>query len=145
MFDSRNEKYEKTHKEVIVEGELRVKQLFNYLDALGLPKKVWLSEDATGIVQRVEYDPTTNQLVGLVPSIDGNTGMPKLSTYSVRNAGDIEKHLKNRPSSLVYIVMAQPLVENIPPFLLQIFGTDNKFTAENVDKRWIRTKKELAK
>lgn len=41
--------------------------------------------------------------------------------------------------------MAQPLKENIPPFILQIFGTDNKFTGKNVTKRWKYIRKELEK
>lgn len=41
--------------------------------------------------------------------------------------------------------MAQPLKENIPPFCLSIFGTDNKFLASDVLKRWSYIKEELEK
>lgn len=39
--------------------------------------------------------------------------------------------------------MAQPLKENIPPFCLCIFGTDNKFLASDVLRRWDFIKEEL--
>lgn len=38
----------------ILEGELRLKELIEYLDKYELPKFVWISEDATGIVSKVE-------------------------------------------------------------------------------------------
>lgn len=34
--------------------------------------------------------------------------------------------------------MAQPLQDNTPSFCLSIFGTDNRFTASDVLKRWIK-------
>lgn len=61
----------------IVEGELRSRELKNYLDVLGLPKCVWICEDASGIVAGVKHDPSTNQLVGLVLPLDSNTGIPR--------------------------------------------------------------------
>lgn len=48
-------------------------------------------------------------------------------------------------SKLVYVVMAQPLNESIPPFILQIYGTNNKFLAANVVERWNFMKSELEK
>lgn len=32
--------------------------------------------------------------------------------------------------------MAQPLDENVPPYVLQLFGTNNSFKSEEVLKRW---------
>lgn len=46
-------------------------------------------------------------------------------------------------SRLVNIVMAQPLDEKIPPFILQIYGTNNKITGKNVVDRWKIMKSEL--
>lgn len=39
--------------------------------------------------------------------------------------------------------MVQPLKQNIPPFCLSIFGTDNKFTANEVTLRWQYIKEKL--
>ena len=35
-----------------------------------------------------------------------------------------------------FVYMAQPLSEGIPAFCLACMGTDNKFTAHHVLKRW---------
>lgn len=50
--------------------------------------------------------------------------------------------MKGEKSSLVYVVTAQPL-NCVPPFILQVYGTNNKFTAQNVHLRWQHTINEL--
>lgn len=49
-----------------------------------------------------------------------------------------------KPSKLVNIIMAQPIKIGAPSFCLSIFGTDNKFTAENVLTRWNLIKQKLS-
>lgn len=51
--------------------------------------------------------------------------------------------MKKQTTSLVYIVMAQPLQTGIPPFVLQIFGTNNKFNSQHILNRWKFTVAEL--
>lgn len=109
------------------------------------PNKVWLSEDGTGIIRKAVYDVATNQLVGINLSIDDITGMPITCTYVARSLGDIERHMRNTLSSLVYVIMAQPIKPNCPPFVLQLFGTNNKFTSVDVLNRWKFTITELEK
>lgn len=41
--------------------------------------------------------------------------------------------------------MAQALDEQVPPFILQIFGTNGKFTAHDTVRRWHHEKLELGK
>lgn len=48
-------------------------------------------------------------------------------------------------SKFVYIVMAQALDEKIPPFILQMFGTNAAFSTQDVVNRWHFTKSELQK
>lgn len=113
------------------------------MQKIGAPLTVWLSEDASGIVQRVVYDVSSNKLIGLNLPINEFTGMPISSTYLATSLSTIESHMRNPKSSLVYIVMAQPVKVNSPPFLLQIFGTDNKFSNLDVTNRWKHTIAEL--
>lgn len=120
---------------MVIEGEVRSKDLSDYLDKMGSPKIVWLSEDGTGIVSRVEYDSSTNQLVGLVLPLNDKTGIPIPYSFPADSQENIEAFMKKEKSKIVYIVMAQPLKEGIPPFLLQIFGTNNKFSADSVTRR----------
>lgn len=120
---------------IIIEGELRVKELKTYLVEKKYPLRIWVSEDATRITENVQYDPRTNQLVGLVLPLDIN-GMPIKNSFLATSARTIEEHMKNQPAALVYSIMVQPLYENASPFCLCVFTTDNKFTADNVVARW---------
>lgn len=90
-----------------MEGELRSKQLAEYLEEIKSPKYVFLSEDASGIVQKVMYDCYSNQLVGLVLPFNSVNGMPKMFSFEAKTAEDIENYLKLPQSTLVYIVAAQ--------------------------------------
>lgn len=132
----------------IIEGELRCEQLSKYLENLHVDKTVWISEDGSGIVSNIHYDSIFDQLVGYVLPNCPSTGSPIPFSFKARDADEITKHMSNpniKQSSLVYLVMAQPLNENAPPFVLQIFGTDNRFSKEDVIKRWRHTENELAK
>lgn len=131
--------YINEHKPRIIEGELRCKQLKRFLEVLEVPLRVWLSEDASGIVSKIEFDPQTNQMIGIVLPMDSSTGMPTAFTYLARNAEEIELNMRQNKSTLVYVVMAQPLVKNVPPFILQLFGTNNKFKTSQVLQRWKHT------
>lgn len=114
-----------------------------YLEDLKAPLCVWLSEDATSIVQKIEFDPETNQMIGIVLPTDTNSGMPVPFSNLARNAEEIQANMQKNSSHSVYVVMAQPLAQHIPPFVLQLFGTDNKFKTQHVLLRWQHTLKEL--
>lgn len=136
-------KYINQDKNLLTEGQLRCSELKIYLDKIGAPHTVWLSEDGSGIIQRAVYDMRSNKLVGINLPIDELTGMPIASSYFARSLSEISKHMNNRLSSLVYAVMAQPVKSKCPPFVLQLYGTDNKFTTRNVLDRWEHTINEL--
>lgn len=138
-------RYINEHKIRVVEGEIRAKELADYLTKMNCTKNVWLSVDATVITSKVTYDPNANQLVGLVLPSDEITGCPKPFTYIASNAECIKGHLMKAKSSVVYVIMAQPVDEKVPPFVLQMFGSDNKFKTTDVLKRWKHTNAELEK
>lgn len=62
--------------ERIFDGHLRTQELRKYLTERNLPLIVSLSEDATRIDGRIQYDSKSNQIVGFIPPIDARTGMP---------------------------------------------------------------------
>lgn len=135
----------KDNRTRITEGYIRSKELSDYLDNLQAVKTVWLSEDATAIVAKVVYDSVTNQMVGIVLPMDEATGCPKPFTFLATDAEIIKQHLTNDRSSVVYLLMAQPLDEKIPPFVLQMFGSNQKFTTKDVVHRWDLITNELKK
>lgn len=108
-------------------------------------RRVWISEDATAITAKVNYDPSTDQLVGITLPIDSKTGCPIVLNYEARDEAAIREHLKHPKSKFVYLVMAQPLDEKVPPFILQIFGTNSEFKTIDVIHRWKVMQTELQK
>lgn len=131
-------------KDRIIEGKLRTEELAKYLQNTQSPNMVFLSEDATGVVTKVVFDSNSNQLIGIVPPFDEN-GMPELFSFKADSSEQIKHHLKQPKSTLVYVVVAQPLKRKTPPFILQIFGSNNKFKTIDVLKRWRYTVRELKK
>lgn len=122
---------------IITEGILRLDELKVYLNNRQQPMWVSLSEDATRIINRIQYDSQTNQLLGFVLPTDQNTGIPIPFIYKARNAEEMCSHFCNNPkiAKFVNTVIAQPL-GGAPPFCLLIYGTDNRYTTDNVAKRW---------
>lgn len=129
----------------IVEGQIRAKELSEYLGRLKSTKCVWISEDATAITSKVTYNASTNQLIGLVLPTNKETGCPKTFAYSAFDAETIKKHLMEKKSTVLYLVMAQPIDELLPPFVLQMYGSDNTFNSQDVIRRWNYTHSELSK
>lgn len=131
-------------KDRIIEGELRCKQLVDYLERINAPKCVFLSEDGSGIIQKIVYDAHSNQLVGLMLPFNDN-GMPEMFSFEAKTAEEIEQYIQLPQSTLVYIVVAQPLKIGAAPFILQLYGTNNTFTTTDVLNRWVYTASELNK
>lgn len=67
------------------------------------------------------------------------------NSFVAKDAGTIERFIHMPKSKFVYVVMAQPLDETIPPFILQIFGAEATSNSRDVVNRWNFTKLELAK
>lgn len=128
-----------------IEGQLRVAELSRYLDRRGLARVVVLSEDATRINNTVQYDAKTNEILGFVLPADKN-GMPIPHSYLATSFSEICDHFSKKTcyAHYVNVVMAQPLGK-VPAFCLLLFGSDGKYTAEDVSKRWQFIKSELAK
>lgn len=130
-------------KACISEGEIRSAELAKYLSERKAGNDVWLCEDGSGIISKIQYDPTLDQLVGIVLPIDCDSGCPKKFEYTARTEEEIRMFMQYKKSTLVYIVMAIPLKNGVAPFILQLYGTDNRFKAIDVIRRWDCTIQEL--
>lgn len=130
-------------RKCILEGELRCADLAKFLFDRQAGTDIWLCEDASGIISKIQYDQTLDQLVGMSLPIDEITGCPKRYEFTTRDENEIRKYMQQSKSSLVYIVMAIPLKGGIPPFILQMYGTNNRFKTTDVIKRWNHTIEEL--
>uniref|UniRef100_A0A336MEY4 CSON014468 protein n=1 Tax=Culicoides sonorensis TaxID=179676 RepID=A0A336MEY4_CULSO len=121
--------------ENVIEGEVRVKEFIKFLEVNKLPPVVWLSEDATRSITKIEYDSKADKFVGFVLPLDEN-GLPESSKFTNMSAKNLVVALKEHPkSSYVYTIMVQPLQDRAASFCICVFGTDNKFKTPEVKKR----------
>lgn len=134
---SSTNRYIRRTNDNIIEGVARCDELLLYLQERNLPLVVSLSEDGTRNDGRVEYDSSTNQMIGFVQPISQQTGMPIPFSYKARNAAEMFQHFASGTdqSHFVNVVMAQP-VAKVAPFCLLVFGSNGKYTTEDVAKRW---------
>lgn len=119
----------------IEEGQMRFRDLKNFLRNNGYPMRVWISEDQTKIVERVEYDSKTNKIVGCAPRMN-NEGLAINANYATSAKAIVDCCTTQERASYAYIIMAQPLQNNSMPFCLCVYGSNNKFTFSSVLARW---------
>lgn len=119
----------------IVEGELLVNDLKDYLTKKNQPMWVSLSEDGTRVENRLQYDSKTDQLVGYVLPLNGN-GMPMSYSFKARTASEMLIHFMSNTqvANNVNTIMAKPL-GNAPAFCILLFGT-HKYVAQDIANRW---------
>lgn len=100
----------------IFDAHLRTKDLLKYLTERKLELIVSLSEDATRIDGRIQYDSVRNQIVGFFSPLDEDTGMPIPDAFPARSCAEIVKHFSigNSPAKYDNVVMAQPLAKYLP-------------------------------
>jgi len=121
--------------EKFAEGVFRIKELKDFLVLHDCPFIVHLSEDATAVTGRIQYDSARNQIVGFALPLDSN-GRPIVGSYPATSASLIAEYFKQKSTSrYAYCIMATPLKDGAPSFCLVFFGTDNKFTAADVKSR----------
>jgi len=129
--------------EKFAEGTFRIKQLKDFLILHDCPLIVHLSEDATAVTGRIQYDSVRNQIVGFPLPYDSN-GIPIAGSYPATSASVIAGYFKQRYGSrYAYCIMVSPLEKEAPSFCLAFYGTDNKFTTEDVKIRIAWTKEAL--
>ena len=122
--------------ETMHEGVFRFDELRQHLDQYNAPLCISIAEDATRVIGRVDYNGETDRCVGFVLPSNAN-GLPIVNAFIAVSFAAIEKMFcDNAVSKYAYVYMAQPLCSSVPPICLACFGTDNKFTAEDVMLRW---------
>lgn len=121
----------------VVEGMPRCQELVIYLKERDLPLVVVLSEDATRIVGRPQYDSTTNQIVGFTLPLSKSNGMPIAYSFPARYFTEIHDHFTSgsNVSNFLNVIMAQSVAES-QPFCLLSYGSDNVYSSHDVKNRW---------
>jgi len=119
----------------VIEGSFRFNELRVHLIKKDLPLKIWLSEDATRITGKIEYDVKSNKIVGFVLPL--MNGCPVPNAFIASSAKTIAQYFNSESrANYAYVIMAKPLNDTAAPFCLSIFGTNNRFSNEDVINRW---------
>lgn len=92
------------------EGKLYAKELRDFLDINQLPKSVSVTEDATKIVEMIEFDNNTCSLIGLTSPFNLSTGLVYENYFKANSSNQIANHIKNsKKASYVSVILAKPL------------------------------------
>lgn len=111
--------------------------------------KIFICEDQTAIIKRTKYDVQTNCLLGFSSELNTRTGFPILNEYEINSLQDIQSaytkdNFSSRLASNAYVFLAQPLHKGAPSFCLRIFGSNNRFSYEDILRRWQYLKEKAA-
>lgn len=90
-----------------------------------LPLCVWVSEDATAIIRKLEYNPISNKIVGF--ALPFQNGVTNVNAYLATTANIIAQHFQNNSkATYAYVIVVKSLIENVPSLCPTLFGTNNK-------------------
>lgn len=124
-------------------GKVNGEGLREYLASENLPFVVAISEDATSVKGNRKYSAKRNSIIGNSLPL-GTTDLPNAEDAVVNSAMDIIKMISQR-ATVVFVVMAQPLVDSFPPMRICTFGSDNKLSFNDVRHRLQTIRAELEK
>lgn len=86
-------KYIKKTSDRIEEGVFDYDGVEEFLQKRNLPKTVWISEDATRVTGRIEYDSKTNKLVGFTMPL--RDGIPNTNAFLATSAKTMCSYFEN--------------------------------------------------
>ncbi|CAF0917279.1 unnamed protein product [Adineta steineri] len=128
------------------EAKFRYDEAKCYLDSIQ-SQFVFLSEDCSAIIPRVEYDSTLNCFNGFVTPIIN--GKPVENAFDCSYFEELKDFLETKPrANLVNVHLLQP-IPNPNAYaapsatVLAAYGTDSKVTSIDILKRWIIIYQEL--
>lgn len=85
------------------------KELQSFLEKNNLPKHVIVAEDATRLLDRIEIDPQTNELFGLLANTDEITGMPQADFFKVNTPSQLKDFLEQfKKAPYIQVIVAKP-------------------------------------
>ena len=123
-----------THKR-IKEGEFCFDQLKDQLKDRNAVPYVHIRLDDSRIINKVEYDPSTDRFVGFCKTL--NDGLPICNAFILNTFEEIKEAVENKTiSKYAHCIVAQPVDGIAPASILFVLGTDSKYTHELIIERW---------
>ena len=119
----------------IKEGEFRFDDLVQHLKEWKAPPGIHIQTDDTRILQRVEYDASTDRYIGFCLPI--RNGVPDGNAFILQTFDDIEKAVKTEScASYAHCIVAKSVAVAARSLILFVLGTDAKHSHHDVDQRW---------
>lgn len=98
----------------------------------------------------ISYDATEDCFIGFTPPL--NNGLPSVGRFKTNSYHELEQWFENFDrSTLVNVNLIEPLLTNINslvhsrPYIISAYGTNNKYSAIAVLRKWIYVYNELKK
>ena len=102
-------------------------------------KFIFVAEDCTAVVPRVVYDVQSNTFVGFTSHL--KSGLSAVNAFSTESFAELKDWFHTSSQShLINLHMVQPIGRGPIPcssFLLSAYGTDNRFSGQDIIMRWI--------
>ncbi|CAF1179965.1 unnamed protein product [Rotaria sordida] len=97
---------------------------------------VFSSEDCISSICRIDYDSQLNSFIGFSsPLIDE---MPQPNFFQTENFNNLKMWFSNfNRSKFINIRMVQSIVPSASPLIFSVYGSDNKFIATDILRRWL--------
>ncbi|CAF2740457.1 unnamed protein product [Rotaria sp. Silwood2] len=103
---------------------------------------VFVSEDSTSVISSVSYDSKTDCFIGFSPQLVN--GLPSVDQFQTNSYTELQQWFEDfDKSTLINAHLIEPLIRNTSslvhsrPFILSAYGTNNKYTAIDVLRKWM--------
>ena len=128
----------------IKEGQFFFDELKQHLEKWNAPPFVHLHLDDTRIIDKVEYDPVTDRLVGFCLPVQN--GLPKCESFVFTTFDQIKDALKNEvKGKYAHVIVAKPINPSAPAFIIFMMCTDATYNHDTILSRWGYVESELKK
>ncbi|CAF4367766.1 unnamed protein product [Rotaria magnacalcarata] len=111
---------------------------------------VFVSEDSTGVISSVSYDSKNDCFIGFSPQLEN--GLPSVDQFQTNSYAELQQWFEDfDKSTLINTHLIEPLIKNNSslvhsrPFILSAYGTNNKYTAIDVLRKWMYLYRECKK
>ncbi|CAF1417022.1 unnamed protein product, partial [Didymodactylos carnosus] len=126
------------NENVIEEGKFQIDHLLKHASVIDC-RYGFISEDCTGVIRKIEYDSATNTFIGFsTPLI---SSLPSYKHFQTDSFDELKNWFSTyEKAQLLNVHMFQPITINSAPsssYLLSAYGTNSKFTSNDIWRRWV--------
>ncbi len=128
----------------VIEGDFYFQELKDHLEKWQAPPFVNIQLDDTRIINKIEYDPTTDRFVGFCLPL--KNGLPIADAFQLQTFEEIKTALERESvGKYAHCIVAKSVKTTTPSFVLFSISTDAKYDNSIIIKRWDHIEKELNK